>query len=164
MNSLTCPNILRLASEISSPVINGTSADPSTFTPIDELLRSDGDLVLMFLSGNGVYFYEKSNDPWYRATRDNGNGIYQTDVAASPLGCVQQFQFCDGGSKCGTLASLVDAAADAAPLFMLVGMYVKERDNNKIKGGKTGVILWSKVYCLSIKDIGKAYIFYINGR
>ena len=47
---------------------------------------------------------------------------------------------------------------------MLVGTYVKERDNNRIKSGKTGVIFWSKVYCLFIRDISEAYIFYINGR
>ena len=46
---------------------------------------------------------------------------------------------------------------------MLISTYVKERDNNK-KGGKTGVLFWFKVYCLFIKDIGEAYIFYINGR
>ena len=31
-------------------------------------------------------------------------------------------------------------------IIMLVGTYVKERDNNKIKGSKTGVIFWFKVY------------------
>ena len=46
---------------------------------------------------------------------------------------------------------------------MLVGTYVKERDN-RIKGGETGVIFWSKVYYLSIRDMGEAYIFYINRR
>ena len=29
---------------------------------------------------------------------------------------------------------------------MLVGTYVKERDNNRMKGGETGVVFWSKVY------------------
>ena len=48
--------------------------------------------------------------------------------------------------------------------MMLVGTYVKERDNNRMKGGETGVIFWSKVYYLSIRDIGEAYILYINGR
>ena len=48
--------------------------------------------------------------------------------------------------------------------LLLVGTYVKEKDNNRIKGGKTGVIFWSKVYYLFIKDIGEAYILYINGR
>lgn len=118
MNSLICPNILRLASEKSSDVVNGsTSTRHSVFTPISELFRSDGNLFLVFLSGNGVYFFEKSNDPWYRGTRASRDDTYQTEVAASPLGCVQQFQFCDGDSKCGPLASLVDAAGDAAPLF-----------------------------------------------
>ena len=28
---------------------------------------------------------------------------------------------------------------------MLVGTYVKERDNNRMKGGETGVIFWFKV-------------------
>ena len=47
---------------------------------------------------------------------------------------------------------------------LLVGTYVKERDNNKMKGGETGVIFWSKVYCLSMRDMGEAHIPYINGR
>ena len=47
---------------------------------------------------------------------------------------------------------------------LLVSTYVKEKDNNRIKGGKTGVIFWSKVYCLSIRDINEAHILYINGR
>ena len=29
---------------------------------------------------------------------------------------------------------------------LLVGTYVKERDNNRMKGGETGVVFWSKVY------------------
>ena len=29
--------------------------------------------------------------------------------------------------------------------FLLVGTYVKERDNNRMKGGETGVVFWSKV-------------------
>ena len=47
---------------------------------------------------------------------------------------------------------------------MLVGTYVKERDNNRMKGGETGVVFWSKVYCLSMRDMGEAHILYINGR
>ena len=43
-------------------------------------------------------------------------------------------------------------------------MYVKKKDNNRIKSNKINVIFWFKVYCLFIKDIGKAYILYINGR
>ena len=47
---------------------------------------------------------------------------------------------------------------------LLVGTYVKERDNNRMKGGETGGVFWSKVYCLSMRDMGEAHILYINGR
>ena len=53
---------------------------------------------------------------------------------------------------------------DRIPQNMLVGTYVKERDNNRMKGGETGVIFWFKVYCLFMRDMGEAHIFYINGR
>ena len=47
---------------------------------------------------------------------------------------------------------------------LLVGTYVEERDNNRMKGGETGVVFWSKVYYLSMRDMGEAHILYINGR
>ena len=30
--------------------------------------------------------------------------------------------------------------------IVLVGTYVKERDNDRMKGSETGVVFWSKVY------------------
>ena len=42
--------------------------------------------------------------------------------------------------------------------LVLVGTYVKERDNNRMKGGETGVVFWFKVYCLSMRDMGEAHI------
>ena len=48
--------------------------------------------------------------------------------------------------------------------LVVVGTYVKEGDNNRMKGGETGVVFWSKVYCLSMRDMGEAHILYINGR
>ena len=52
---------------------------------------------------------------------------------------------------------------------MLVGTYVKERDNNRMKGVKTGVIFWSKVFYLfkrgSKGDLRSLYVFsYIHTR
>ena len=43
-------------------------------------------------------------------------------------------------------------------------MYVKKKNNNKIKSNKTNVIFYFKIYYLFIKDISEAYILYINGR
>ncbi|KAI3331612.1 hypothetical protein HD806DRAFT_518599 [Xylariaceae sp. AK1471] len=42
---------------------------PTLFNPIPDLARSDGDLKIIFLSGNGVSFLQEMNDDWYRATK-----------------------------------------------------------------------------------------------
>ncbi|KAK3317247.1 hypothetical protein B0T19DRAFT_488545 [Cercophora scortea] len=112
--------------------INGTADfDESDFMPIDALTRSDGDVYLVFLVGNGVQFMNPSQDDWYRATApgttvtnkdlNTSSTSFQPVEAASPLGCVEQFQFCNAAlppeSRCGPLASLRDASAGAAPLF-----------------------------------------------
>jgi hypothetical protein len=81
--------------------------------------------MLVFLLGGGVYFIEPSQDPWYRATSladnttvdylNNSAPSYRMDDAASPLGCVVQWQFCQAGPSetpiCGNLASFNDATS-----------------------------------------------------
>ena len=104
----------------------------SDFTPIDAMVRKDADTFISFLSGNGVLFGEPSLDPWYRATTPDIIGLqsvesvkeisyYIPDQPASPLGCIQQHQYCkltpQGRRECGPLASVVDAIAGAASLF-----------------------------------------------
>lgn len=104
----------------------------SEFIPIPELFRPDGDLSLVFLSGNGVDFLEETNDPWYRGAGflpdgalyytdepDQQQTLYKPQDAASPMGCVMQFQYCNAKGECGDLASYVDAIATAAPFFDL---------------------------------------------
>lgn len=101
------------------------------FSPIPELRRPDGDLLIAFLSGNGVYFSQPLDDDWYRATQP-GPAIEWTELTgshdsyiptepASPMGCVQQWQWCKSGNtpQCGPLASHFDALYGAAPLFNL---------------------------------------------
>lgn len=100
------------------------------FSPIPSLFDPDGDTVLIFLSSNGIQFYDKTSDPWYRATvpgdkvyaqnMREGLVVYQPEEAASPMGCIQQFQFCNpslSSNNCGPLASWADAQNYAAPLF-----------------------------------------------
>ena len=87
--------------------------------------------------------------------RDRDLHIYHQNEEPSPIGLQ--------GSQDLQNQQILQAALEAYRLPVLVSTYVKERDNNK-KGGKTGVLFWFKVYCLFIKDIGEAYIFYINGR
>ncbi|KAF7516698.1 hypothetical protein G7054_g14048 [Neopestalotiopsis clavispora] len=107
----------------------------SSFIPIPELIRNDGDVTIIFLSGNGVYFWDPVDDDWYRATvkaknltstQSNGKRqAYRPVDAASPLGCVEQWQWCKptskDGRRCGSLASRLDALSDASPLFNISG-------------------------------------------
>jgi hypothetical protein len=118
-------------------------ASSSSFVPIPELLRPDADGVIVFLSGNGVYFPEPMDDGWYKATDVLGDFhlgetwqtqigetlLYKFTEAASPLGCIEQWQWCNSayqdspgnGSACGPLASFTDSLYGAAPFFNLTG-------------------------------------------
>lgn len=105
----------------------------SDFIPIDSLSRPDADTMLVFLSGNGVGFLKPTTDPWYRATVKLGTAsralenetteTYRPEEATSPLGCIQQFQFCNPSlpqeTRCGPLASRDDAFLGSAALFNL---------------------------------------------
>src|SRR4051812_33146026 len=109
----------------------GGQPGEGTFIPIPSLQRSDGDVTLIYLSGDGVLFDEPLEDDWYRVTALGGltgvsstHGIkksYIPEDAASPLGCVSQYQYCNlaaaEGSRCGPLASFSDAVVGAAVVF-----------------------------------------------
>lgn len=105
----------------------------SSFTPDGAIETSDGDIALVFLSGNGIVFTQESNDAWYNATTqfatldtpnaDGSGAVYAASEAATPLGCVQQYQWCNSEypvpEGCGPLAGFVDSVAGAYPLFNL---------------------------------------------
>lgn len=109
------------------------------WTPIPDMQRLDADTSIFFLSGNGVLFVESTNDPWYQATTNlsfsrsspqisEPVNMYGSDSAASPLGCINQYQFCRGKAEpnssgedanCGLLGSFKDAIYSAFPVFDL---------------------------------------------
>lgn len=83
------------------------------------------------LTSYGILFFTKTLDPWYRATRVEGETvvkdvsasysegstkIYGQDQPGSPLACSQKVQYCfhNGGSDnyCTPLGSIGDALAD----------------------------------------------------
>lgn len=91
---------------------------------------------MTFLVGNGIPFFEPTEDPWYRATvqgykiasntRAGIRTLYWPEEAASPLGCVRQVQFCNAAlapdKQCGPLTSWNDALLESASLFNLTEM------------------------------------------
>lgn len=102
----------------------------SDFIPIDPMFREDGDVVLIFLSGEGVIHVAPSTDEWYRVSPTRSNiftstssevdptAIYLPLEPASPLGCVDQYQFCSRDTQhCGPLASIRDAVSGAVHFF-----------------------------------------------
>lgn len=88
-------------------------------------------MTIAMLSGAGVQFLRLMDDDWYRATtpwintygtRKSGlQPTWHPDVSASPMGCLEQFQWCNSAYPrdrgCGPLTSYQDAFDGAAPLF-----------------------------------------------
>ncbi|KAK8016813.1 cytochrome p450 protein [Apiospora rasikravindrae] len=108
-------------------MFNG-SISGANFDPDPALVRSDGDVSLLFLSGNGVIFEAPIDDDWYRATAKLYNATYagqeprpeyHPEEAASPLGCLEQFQLCRDPAlgQCGNLGGIFDSISSAAPVF-----------------------------------------------
>lgn len=113
-------------SSLVSPVQNGTVwIDGSDFIPIPQLTLSDADLAVVFLSPEGVFFLNQTDDPWYhgivpdRTFKFQGSHytMYRPDEAASPMGCALRYQYCNSSKKCGSLASSIDAVLNASTLF-----------------------------------------------
>ncbi|KAI1429252.1 hypothetical protein F5Y12DRAFT_727374 [Xylaria sp. FL1777] len=123
----------------------------STFLPIESMNRKDADLYIFFLSGEGVLHSAPSTDEWYRVSPTPVNSqtananqsavvpIYLPLEPASPLVCIQQFQFCHVDAQhCGPLASLSDAADGAASFFSS-----KTDSNGVIDDGTAGAELFN---------------------
>ncbi|KAK8072789.1 hypothetical protein PG996_006137, partial [Apiospora saccharicola] len=131
--------------------------DSSAFSPDPDVFVHDGDATIFFLSGNGVGFLSPAEDEWYRAaaidtTYDvlgtEGNQTnYRPLEAASPLGCVERFQWCrdpDLG-QCGDLDSALTSLESAARWFNLpddvIGSIASIEHDRPIPQTKLGAIL-----------------------
>ncbi|KAK8062141.1 hypothetical protein PG997_014238 [Apiospora hydei] len=131
-----------------------------SFLPRKELMRPDGDTEIILLSGNGVLFNKKMADDWYRATVPSVNltkpsltetlQSYIFDMAASPMGCVRQWQWCNPSlpseQACGPLASYLDSYYGAAPLFGITDEEMdpfsdSRQESSKSPGGSA--LIWA---------------------
>jgi hypothetical protein len=97
--------------------------------------KADADLMLFFLSANGIIFHKKSNDPWYSVDGEftYGNTYYDSKTGevvevvntteyyqsepASPLACRIQDQICDYNKPrdvgCAPLGPFGDVVANS---------------------------------------------------
>ncbi|KAI1745375.1 hypothetical protein F4680DRAFT_455626 [Xylaria scruposa] len=108
---------------------------------ISDLFRPDGDISITFLEGNGVVFNERMDDDWYRGiilggnlstASVNGTYVYYTPYeAASPLGCLTQYQYCYA-EQCGPLASFNDAISGAVPIFNITDYEMGQRTTRNL--------------------------------
>ena len=103
------------------------------YAPIPELSVPDADITVVFLSGNGIIFSQATDDGWYRATTPVANAtmvtaigdtkVYRANEEASPMGCVERWQWCNSALPrhrgCGNMSSFLDSVYSAAPLFNL---------------------------------------------
>ena len=88
---------------------------------------------MIFLSANGITFANKTEDDWYKATKPWKTYIdfygtkperlpaYMQNEPASPLACVEQWQYCNPNlpeqDRCAPLSSLMDAGDRGSDLF-----------------------------------------------
>lgn len=113
-----------------------TENGSTDFQPISELFQADGDVALIFLSANNVYYSQEIDDPWYAAHEMPGRSLhkgsvhfkaYFADEPASVIGCKSQYQNCDQKlNVCSPLSSSLDMVNFA----------------NSIGGNRTQAIGW----------------------
>ncbi|KAL1855676.1 hypothetical protein Daus18300_011057 [Diaporthe australafricana] len=117
-------NLMALESIIANGTTDGR-VGRGDFVAIPQLGLPDADLLVAFLSPEGIFFMNQTDDLWYRGIVPNGSlyfstgqrAVYMSDEAASPMGCLQRFQYCNSNKKCGSLASSADSLTSALPLF-----------------------------------------------
>jgi hypothetical protein len=90
-----------------------TGAGDNIWSPISDLLRGDGDILVIFLSAGNIKYSSPISDPWYKATQCNSSTIFpdntsqptcSSDYYISALGCIEQYQICGNeASKCTSL-------------------------------------------------------------
>jgi len=109
-------------------------AGNNMFIPIPQLNRTDADVMLFFLSSQGINFMLPTDDAWYSAHKPGPNrtntvsGIqeptYLADDLVSVLGCTNQYQLCnpnipEGSStpRCNPLTGYADFTFDRYALW-----------------------------------------------
>ncbi|KAI1265957.1 hypothetical protein F5Y18DRAFT_426470 [Xylariaceae sp. FL1019] len=129
---------------------NGTlSSWGSTFVPIPELSVPDADLKLLFLSGNGIYFTNITNDAWYKATtpgyyahplpanESSAIQVYLQDNPATPMGCMHRSQYCRPGRSGNAICTRLTGELDL--YYSVLEVFDEEHAFNRVAWFQTNV-------------------------
>jgi hypothetical protein len=87
-----------LGSFIDNPIV-------TAFHPIPKLNRTDANVTLVVLRNRAMYT-NPVNDPFFKSTShraDYSAKFFTSDLTAGVLGCIEQYQFCNGNVKCTAL-------------------------------------------------------------
>ena len=103
---------------------SGDGIDRTGTRFIPELVRTDADVSLYFLTARAIHYPEPVDDLWYSAHRPgapltdvhgNSTPSYVKDEPASVLGCTMQTQFCNpnhpGEPSCQPLRGFADSVS-----------------------------------------------------
>ncbi|KAF2192069.1 hypothetical protein K469DRAFT_555931 [Zopfia rhizophila CBS 207.26] len=119
--------------------------DQTRFLPRAEFNVSDGDLKIMFMMTNAMRFSEPCNDPWFSAHRAyvdplvHNKTLYLSDNLASPMGCVEQYQFCNPKN---------DACTQLAPILPAIGSAKSDLSLTPLQAATVDV-LFNAIYMLN---------------
>ena len=132
------------------------------------MFRDDADISILFLLGNGIQYLEPVDDEWYHTSpatvevsqiQDNKSysiHTYLPSESAAPLGCADQYQFCqtkvNHDKQCGPLASLRDAISGIAPLFDSI--YESLADNNATTAQQALFLYFSNIVFAAPRHTG----------
>jgi hypothetical protein len=77
----------------------------TAFSPIPQLNRTDADVSLVVLLNRAMYT-SAVKDPFFKATTHRSDAtatFFTADQDAGVIGCTEQYQFCNGQSRCTPL-------------------------------------------------------------
>jgi hypothetical protein len=117
----------------------------SVFEPLPDFNRTDADVMLIAIRNRAIY----SNpvlDPVFKATThrpDSTAAFYTSDLTTGVIGCIEQYQFCNGPHKCSTPSALYSITDD----------FVSQQLNYNLIQMATFKALFRIAYCMRLLSI-----------
>jgi hypothetical protein len=116
---VSVPEFSDTAADSSSPFVSDAGG-LSSWTPIPELQRKDGDTSLFLFTANSVEYEQQVLDPFFLAQyNDSAGGYYQPSYPVSAMACVDQFVIRNNAANLTTAPHGINALAQAVEQLKL---------------------------------------------